>query len=634
MMLRLEINGKRIDLYEGEKIGYQKQVNTLGNSSTRQSNFSRSFNVPKTSNNVTAFKGLSILGSTSDLPYIKSECNLWIGNTCLIYRGFAVIESVGEDFKINTYDGNIDFFKSLDNLDFDDIDLSEIEHDKNPANIINSWQQNLPYKYLIADYNGSKTYIANNVLRVNIDYLIPSVKVSYLWQKIFEHLGYSFELTQFNQLGFSDLYLTYPKGINTTDVGVSFYEIDFEDQAVVSIPASFQPVILLDTNRTFTENIVSGSVSNNSFDSNKMHYVFPESGNYRIKIKGSFSNNFARLFLGKSLRNTDPLTILETQLEVILTNSGDIDYNEILYFNSGDDLTVLFTLFFVNVLNIELKFEVERVNDLTISQTEFLSALKSKDFYKEILLRFGLTPIPIKGTKNIKFLTYDEILFSKPDDWSVYFQKVIEERYVITGHEQSNIFEFKYNDEGEDFNNGAINVNNKNLQESKTMVQSKTYSKDRELSIFEVSPGVFKIFPKYKAWNQEVKEDQGTLIVEHKALDGRYYFLREKRFNNVIQIGSQESTSTDSNTYFDGALIFDDSFQDIINENYQPILKTVEQPTVHEVELYMPLHIFDSFNFDRTVHIKQLSGNYIVDSLSRNDITKDFTTATLIRVKK
>lgn len=85
--VRLFINDFQVDLYEGEKIGYTKQANSLDNLASRQTNFSKSFKLKNTAKNIKNFEGLGIVGSTSNYPYQKNTAMLFVENICLIVKG-------------------------------------------------------------------------------------------------------------------------------------------------------------------------------------------------------------------------------------------------------------------------------------------------------------------------------------------------------------------------------------------------------------------------------------------------------------------------------------------------------------------------------------------------------------------
>jgi hypothetical protein len=73
----------------------------------------------------------------------------------------------------------------------------------------------IPYKYILADYNGQATYTSTSggtsATTINVDYLVPSVKVSYLWDNLFSTYGFTYSGSIFSSPDFTNLYLTYPK---------------------------------------------------------------------------------------------------------------------------------------------------------------------------------------------------------------------------------------------------------------------------------------------------------------------------------------------------------------------------------------------------------------------------------------
>src|SRR5690625_3463380 len=219
-MIRAYINNELLELGD-EKIKYTKQVNTIFNLSDRQANFSHSFKVPDTSNNNRILKGLDQHGSLSRIPYRKNNAMLFVGNACIIYNGYAVVEKYSDGYEISFYDGNISFFKALDNLEFKNIDLSDLEHERKFQNILESWANDYNYKYLISDYGVEQPSTSE---AINTDFLIPSAKVVYLWNKIFNFLGWEYSGLQFNTDDFLKLYLSFPKGVDV----VSGSELAFE----------------------------------------------------------------------------------------------------------------------------------------------------------------------------------------------------------------------------------------------------------------------------------------------------------------------------------------------------------------------------------------------------------------------
>jgi len=116
-------------------------------------------------------------------------------------------------------------FKAIENKNFgDDVDLSEINHEKNLTTVIDSFT-NENYRYIINDYGG-KTHLPSD--KINVDYLVPSVRVKYLWDKIFSTFGFNYIGNVFDTFDFDQLWLTYPKGISQDT------EVVFETYAELS----------------------------------------------------------------------------------------------------------------------------------------------------------------------------------------------------------------------------------------------------------------------------------------------------------------------------------------------------------------------------------------------------------------
>jgi hypothetical protein len=87
---------------------------------------------------------------------------------------------------------------------------------KDVATVVNTFTATtLPYKYILADYNGQATYTSTSggtsATTINVDYLVPSVKVSYLWDNLFSTYGFTYSGSIFSSPDFTNLYLTFQK---------------------------------------------------------------------------------------------------------------------------------------------------------------------------------------------------------------------------------------------------------------------------------------------------------------------------------------------------------------------------------------------------------------------------------------
>lgn len=660
MIIRLYINDYLVDLVEGQKANYTKQVNSVENPSSRQANVSRNLLASKSPSNIANFKGLGISGSTSSLPYQKNPARLFIGNLCLIYKGSAYFEETTDDgFRISVYDGNIDFFKAMDNLKFDQIPLPEITHTKDLATILAAWDNGITnvFTYLLADYNGKTFYDVATSTHINIDYMVPSVQCKYLWNKIFEYLGFTFDLSIFDDVQFDNNYITYPKGVSSGEVGQNQISFTYENQNVISYWPYVNWLWADNFDTSFTLNF--GTVITNSNSPDLKLWRCPETGFYNVNLTGTLRAGakkgvdcyFYRVLNLESVPLDQVRDIVRNEQngsrprsKMIVGGSGEMPFDivENMFLTEGETLTFIYDKAkMVNSDGSTINFvaDISKIVQTEINQSEFFKGLSVKDFFRELIWKFGLTPYTVKDQDKIEFLTWEERINGEVVDWSDRYQGRTGESYEYPSYAKENRFQFKYDEEEEDFNDGVISIDNENLDESIVVIQSKTYSRQRDQFKFPVpapvSTGIF--VPKLKLWEQELKTDNaGVPSVEYKALDSRFIFThRLQETRNTTRIGSEQLGTTGTTSKLEFANILNnDSFQRYINEYYKPFLNLLNKSKIIKVNFRMNVFEFDNFDLKPRIHVEQEGGDFIVDKLTKNDLTSDFVTADLIKINR
>jgi len=661
MIIRLYINDFLVDLVEGQKVNYTKQVNSVENPSSRQSNVSRNLLASKSARNILNFEGLGISGSTSNLPYQHNSARLFVGNLCLIFKGSAYFEESTDDgYRISVYDGNIDFFKAMDNLKFDQIPLPEITHIKNVATIIAAWNNSLTnvFNYFLADYNGKTFYDVATSTHINIDYMVPSVQCKYLWNKIFAYLGFTFDLSIYDDVQFDNNFITYPKGILAGTVGANQLSFTFDNQKMIS---DWPYVNWLWAGNFITSFVLTaGTVIENSFASYMKCWRCPETGSYNLNITGTLlpkakkgvDSFFYRVL---NLENVSPHNVRDIinteqngpgrrRVKLIAGGSGTLDFDvpEPIFLTEGETITFIYDKAKdVDSDNSVLNFvaDISKVDQTEINQTEFFKGLSVKDFFRELIWRFGLTPYTVKDENKIEFLTWDERINGAVEDWSDRYQGTLSESFIYGSYAKENRFQFKYDKEEEDFNDGIISIDNDNLDESKVVIQSKTYSRQKDQFKFNVpAPAPLGIFvPKLNLWEKELKTDNaGVPSVEYKPLDSRYIFTH--KFQRTVvdtRIGSEQLGEAGiTNTLQFANILNSDSFQRYVNDNYKGLIPLFNNSKIIKAAFKMNVFDFDNFDLKPRIFVEQLGGEFLVDKLVKNDLTSDFTIAELIKINR
>jgi hypothetical protein len=582
----VKINGLAV---EGvENFAQTKQANDIADISSRQSNFSQ-MRVPKTATNAKIFDLVNGMGSNSNFPYVRNSAEVIDEDTGLhlITNGFAVMREVADSFTLAIYDGFIEFAKLIENRTLFEIGLSDLNHVKNVDEVIDSWTDDeKQYRYLIADYNG-KNFV-NGFL--NIDYQVPSAKVSYLWERIFEFAGWSYSGAIFDREDFQDLFLTYPKPA-PTDEPVVIPVTEQTSEIVVNfqqIPTANGFVLSPNVEAVFLPNNIN---------------PLTITGNYRIKITGDF-------FLDINLVPITTVRVIVTSFPFSPT------YDEIINFGTNSELTVFVEagqsiLLFINttqLLSGSVTTAIDLIDGFVLGFDQAFIDFRISDFMREIMVRFGLTPITDNRTKHIKFLTLAEKLQTeKRLDWSDKFVKA-SKTFVFKDYAKSNDFKFRYNEENEKHENGDLKVLNENLAEVKTAFQSSTYAPERNtLPLLGFNTRTFRI------WNKELKDDGE---IEYKDLEGRFYFVKAERADLTVTIESELLNQSGTSAVYWKASYFRCSWSQLLIDFYTNFRQIVSRSKVFKVQAWLTKKDIEEIKFDELVYFKQLGGYGFINKIN------------------
>tara|TARA_R110000782_G_scaffold8407_1_gene27485 strand:+ start:1044 stop:2909 length:1866 start_codon:yes stop_codon:yes gene_type:complete len=619
--LRLFINDIEFDLPNGFSIARTKQVNDIGSISDRQANYTQKIKIPRTKRNENNFNQLGFIGSQSLIPYQKNTVKLYnsIGES-EIYDGYAKVFGTFNDYyDVAIYDGYISFAKAIENLNLNALDLSDVNHFKTLDNVTDSFNDLTIYKYILADYNGKALY---DTSKINIDYLVPSLPISYLWNKIFTTFGYTFEGVVFDTFNFNNLWLTYPKGVSDDNPTPTTYYTNTYNNLDWQIAGGFYDSLVHDPNAPTT----------GSFLANNIDYLVPENGTYIISTDLSF---FIVMDDDTGEEANGTLTILVNGAPVgSLKDSFETFDNSPIYLTllQGDSLSIGIG---VSGIPFEVVFTSGSITygflaGQNIDFNETFLDFKIKDFIDEILQRFSLTPFKDKYSNNIKFKTLTEILQTEDvDDWSASNNKFIrqtEENYIYRNYAQVNNFKYKYNDREGDYKDGSIAIENYNLPDNTTVVNSFIYAPEKLIS--SELPKDTNI---YKLWDKEVKDD-GT--VNYKDLDKRFYLMRYEDFTFATSktIGSETLTTETTITSAPFESFFKLPYDEIVAEYYDNMTLILNDSKPITADIYLNEADINGLDFSKLKFIKEL-GNYYILNKVINFKESGVVSCELIRVK-
>ncbi|MFL9845078.1 hypothetical protein [Flavobacterium rhizosphaerae] len=637
MSLLLYINGQQVDLDAGSIIAQTKQVNDLNSLDNRQASYTNKFKLPKTGRNIKIMEYLSLPGNNSAIPYQKNECSLYSETgECFVYKGWAVITDGGDDYEAVIYDGIIDLYKKMENKKMSDIDISELTHTKSLQNVIASWDasQNLKYRYILADYNGDKytlqipPVIAPFTNAINLDYLIPSAKVEYLWQQVFTQFGFTYSGEIFHTENFKKMWLTFPKGVSPEDLNTTLLESD------TPLQASMQTQTTHGYRNFYT--LTYGNITTNALtDGNIIHWRAPETGLYRLTISGKLKTNkgIAALYLAK---NAQGMALYDTQpyVTIIEDTAGNTEFEETVNFNLQQNDTVCMVIKlkhtglsnanFIDFEDSELNLQFIQVSGNPINFQEGFEGLSVKDFLNEIVYRFGLTMYKDKFSNNYHFLTLQEQLQTTDiENYSSKLVKKTSEKYELGNYAQKNWFRYKYSKDEDSYYDEYIPIINENLEASKDILKSKIYAPEQKIgSIAGFASNV------YPFWEKETSEDEetGEITTEYRALNNRFYFLKDttKYLSSSMVIRSATLQSDDQEQNQEQEIFTTAPFesyyklplQDIVQEYYAPIYAILQNTCIITADLWLNDVDIANFDFKKLYYIEQLASYFIMNKIN------------------
>jgi hypothetical protein len=605
-MLEIILNNGSLEV-PNDAIKYTKVGNDIADLSSRETDYTDSFSLPKSATNVNLFRGLGLKNDTSNIPYSKVDATLVEDGMVLINKGWLNVKETSNEFKVNLYNGLIDLFKAIENKTFgDDVDLSEINHTKDLATVVASFT-NPNYRYIVNDYGG-KTHLATG--EINIDYLVPSVRVSYLWNKIFTTFGFTQIGNIFSTFDFSELWLTYPKGIDLSSIlGTVFYS-DFTD--INSDGTQYQNI-----------NIVQGSQINN------FNYVVPTTGTYKMIYNYDavlfFSNNtnyetvsgfsvIHRIYKNNNIiLETGGSSVVLFYIENFQFNAGDIISLEIVtdvnyYFPPSDGYD-----FVSKSLNLQT-MRFEKYNNI-VSFSEELKQLKITDFFKEMLNRFALTIFVNKDNDYI-FKTFDERLQAQIIDWSNKYLERTSETYTAKSYGQINTFRQEYRDERLNHADGSFLISNKNLEPEKEIVKSKIFSAEKELTTFKINGTYNENIYATPLWDKEITENNGTQEIKYKVLSKRFYFLRSETITQTATLKSEALLSTQTVNSLPVARFLTTAYKDFVPRYYNNIQLLLNDFRFHKIKLALTTIDFINLDFDKIYYFEQEQNYYFLNKVS------------------
>lgn len=226
-----------LDLFKDEPIPLVLTADDFTNTAERDSSHSDSFDIPGTKNNNLFFNHIYDITSDSNFnPHIRTKIVVKEGRINTIEGYLQLNDILVKDgaisYNITIYDNVANLKAILEEKIFRDLDFTELTHDYNQNNIINSWtgvldlQSTLPansfagtgtttdvVKYPMIQWNQQVSYTSTTITTPEKNDLFrPFVKLKYILQNMLRDAEYSVDFDFNTPADFDGLYADFNKG--------------------------------------------------------------------------------------------------------------------------------------------------------------------------------------------------------------------------------------------------------------------------------------------------------------------------------------------------------------------------------------------------------------------------------------
>tara|TARA_R110002167_G_scaffold341429_3_gene549829 strand:- start:604 stop:2655 length:2052 start_codon:yes stop_codon:yes gene_type:complete len=228
-----------LDMYKDAPIPLVLVADDFTNTSDRAGGYSKSFDIPGTKKNNIFFNHIYTINSDSTFNiHIKTAIILKDG-FINVFAGYLQLNTINDNidgisYNITIYDNTVNLKSALSERVFRDLDMSELTHNYDAANIEDSWTTGLPLitplaansfagntgattttvvKYPMVQWNNNASYTSSTITSNNLeDFFKPFVNLKYVLQNILRDVGYTVDFNFTTPAQFDNLFLDFNKG--------------------------------------------------------------------------------------------------------------------------------------------------------------------------------------------------------------------------------------------------------------------------------------------------------------------------------------------------------------------------------------------------------------------------------------
>lgn len=610
MATQLNIDGNIIELEEN--IAYNIQTADIGDFSKLKSNYTSSFNIPKTQQVVRLFEGLGIPSDTSGVPYriMNVQC---LDDYTIVYEGtLVVLETTSLYYKSTVISGVQDLAAILGSRTFYDIGLRLLE--KTIANVLNNSVGTsgiLPDTvFALADYGGIFYRNGTSELQVNVDNQVQSFSIQYLFDLVMNEAGFSYTLPP--TVSTEGEYLTFPlpPALNNWSQRGDRYLRAAKTTAIIDrqVLGTFE---------------IGGYKEWNSRSVDTAFITTNGDWQFRIQTSGTYIISVP-LIVGRyrewDVVNDEPTSDWLPLLAKINVNGVEYDrfftrqdYSSV---TNSDQYQTVIQLSSSDILELTIHRDPRRegmppvhydLNEAYLEMWELENSENAErtslgmtlvDFLREFTYKYAL--MPIQSGTHIDFISYYDI-FENWDvvDWSDKYIERTSETYTLD-YNQNNWLRHSYVQEGEDEFDLNLRTGNMNRPPTKDLIVSKVFA-----------PSIVQGREVFETFTATVDDNNKV----NYGFSNRRFFIRVTRegFTTTRFYSNTMPGSQTVNSRYSWVASYDAAFRD--NDRWKAVSRMLSNLRVHNINLHLTTVDMTQVDVSKLYYFEQEQAYYLLSNL-------------------
>lgn len=458
------------------------KVNTLGDITTRQGGSSNDFTFPLSSTNRKALGFPEDLNNISRNQYKRIEAFLYDGNTFLSKGDLKINKVNSKNIQATFFSDNVGWINRIKDKTLKDLNLDDLDHDWNGANIRASFNNTNDDGYIYPFIEYGRTYDSDiNSTNFAVSNFYPAVYVKRVFEQIFKDVDYSIKGDLLNVWEY-----------NNSIIPFSEKDFSHSEQFIRSNTQSFnvEPQALSKTSNIIKSN--PATLTDLQITLQPVKYTLNVSLELTSVAGGGFpiSVFLGNDYSGSKLNAVTVIQSIPTGFSGGVGFSVEIDASQYTnnFFIGIDGAAASFT-FTISSGSISFTPLEEISPDEPIQIASTLPSIKQSDFVKYIANTFGLIISTDKTINEISFDIFDRVKNNIPlaKDWSnkidTQNQREVNFTEFLQSYAKTSIFNYLdnkddpeleiYNSVNSDsFGSGVLNIQNEHISNRKEIYKA------------------------------------------------------------------------------------------------------------------------------------------------------------------